>query len=50
MLNNLVNWFLYSPVFNGQAYLEYYSPKKKGPPYPEMTLTYALFDWEPKAA
>jgi uncharacterized protein YyaL (SSP411 family) len=37
MLNNLVNWFLYSPVFNGQAYLEYYSPKKKGPPYPEIT-------------
>jgi len=35
--DRLVNWFLDSPIFDGEAYLEYYSPKKNGPPYPEIT-------------
>jgi uncharacterized protein YyaL (SSP411 family) len=33
----LINWFLDSSIFDGQAYLEYYSPTKNGPRYPEIT-------------
>ena len=35
--NTLLNWFLDSSIFDGEAYLEYYSPAKNGPQYPEIT-------------
>ena len=37
----LIDWFLGSSIFDGKAYLEYYSPIKKGPRYPEIT-SYAI--------
>lgn len=37
----LIDWFLRSSIFDGEAYLEYYSPIKKGPRYPEIT-SYAI--------
>lgn len=37
----LIDWFLNSKIFNGEAYLEYYSPTKAGPAYPEITA-YAI--------
>jgi len=40
-LDKLVDWFLNSQVFNGEAYLAYYSAKKRGPIYPEIT-SYAI--------
>lgn len=40
-LDKLVNWFLHSPIFDDEAYLEYYSATKKGPEYPEITA-YAI--------
>jgi len=36
-LDKLVDWFLHSQIFDGGAYLEYYSAKRKGPRYPEIT-------------
>jgi uncharacterized protein YyaL (SSP411 family) len=36
-LDKLVDWFLNSQIFDGEAYLEYYSATKKGPAYPEIT-------------
>lgn len=36
-LDKLVDWFLHSPIFDGEAYLEYYSATTKGPKYPEIT-------------
>jgi uncharacterized protein YyaL (SSP411 family) len=36
-LDKLVDWFLNSPIFNGEAYLEYYSATRKGSAYPEIT-------------
>lgn len=36
-LDKLVDWFLDSQIFDGEAYLEYYSATKKGPAYPEIT-------------
>jgi len=41
-LNKLIDWFLYSPIYNKDgAYLAYYSFKEKGPAYPEITA-YAI--------
>jgi len=37
----LVDWFLNSQIYNGEAYLAYYSAKRKGPVYPEITA-YAI--------
>ena len=34
---DLTDWFLNSRIFDGKAYLEYYSARKKGPEYPEIT-------------
>jgi uncharacterized protein YyaL (SSP411 family) len=36
-LRRLVDWFISSPIFSGEAYLEYYSPTKNGLEYPEIT-------------
>ena len=35
--DKLVDWFLYSPIYEGKAYLAYYSIHRKGPIYPEIT-------------
>lgn len=37
ILEELVDWFLNSQIYNGEAYLAYYSAKRKGPVYPEIT-------------
>jgi len=36
-LVELIDWLLHSRIFDGEAYLEYYSPRKDGPKYPEIT-------------
>lgn len=36
-LDELIDWFLHSRIFDGEAYLEYHSPRKSGPQYPEIT-------------
>lgn len=41
ILEKLVDWFLNSQIYNGEAYLAYYSAKRKGPVYPEITA-YAI--------
>jgi len=37
----LIDWFLNSQIYNGEAYLTYYSTKRNGPVYPEITA-YAI--------
>jgi hypothetical protein len=37
IMNELIDWFLYSRIFDGEAYLEYYSARRSGPKYPEIT-------------
>jgi uncharacterized protein YyaL (SSP411 family) len=41
ILNELIKWFLDSQIFNGEAYVAYYSGSKRGPIYPEITA-YAI--------
>lgn len=41
ILEKLVDWFLNSQIYNGEAYLAYYSAKREGPAYPEITA-YAI--------
>jgi hypothetical protein len=40
-IEKLVQWFMYSPVYDNGAYVAYYSSYKKGPTYPEITA-YAI--------
>lgn len=40
-LEELVDWFLNSQIYNGKAYIAYYSAKRKGLIYPEITA-YAI--------
>lgn len=37
VLEELIAWFLNSAIFDGEAYLEYYSRTGNGPKYPEIT-------------
>jgi len=41
ILNQLIKWFLDSQIFNGEAYVAFYSGSKSGPVYPEITA-YAI--------
>ncbi len=41
VLEKLVDWFLNSQIYNGEAYLAYYSAGRKGLVYPEITA-YAI--------
>jgi len=41
VLKELVKWFMNSQIFNGEAYVAYYSGRKRGPVYPEITA-YAI--------
>jgi len=40
-VDNTLDWFLNSPIYNGEAYLACYGAKKKTPVYPEITA-YAI--------
>jgi len=41
MQDRLMDWFLRSKIWNGEAYISYYSSKTRGPVYPEITA-YAI--------
>lgn len=37
IIERIINWYLYSPIYENGAYLAYYSKHNKGPIYPEIT-------------
>jgi uncharacterized protein YyaL (SSP411 family) len=41
IVEELIRWFLESKIFDGKAYVTYYSGRKRGPEYPEITA-YAI--------